>query len=388
MNDNAEVFERMGVKKGDLGSHSVRKGSITLVSSGCTVSPPMSSICLRACWSMGPVKDTYIHYEKAGDQFVGRSVTGISSLSKQFAVSPAYFDSSGSEEGTMKKIDDIIYVFLSGKRDEVLGPVFLLVRFMFASICFHYNHLDENIAAGNPFRACAMFIAASEPIRRCAVIKFPWNKSDETPLFTGIPPHVIMMSEMEVLKEVILSQKGDILYGLKEELNKRNIGGDTFQANGILEEVNRVHSRMMEVMKPGNSNSNLGRNASELADYIHVQEDEDEEANVEDHFASQPTMNDVESRGLIIQWKNCMNGRISLLPKAYKFPSMPLPNFIRMWYCGDKPKNVPPYKMLRHADLTGLKSYKQKITNMKKLIFHVERAACDLLFRPELIKRQ
>ena len=145
---------------------------------------------------------------------------------------------------------------------------------------------------------------------------------------------------------------------------------------------------MMEVMKPGNSNSNLGRNASELADYIHVQEDEDAEANVEDHFASQPTMNDVESRGLIIQWKNCMNGRISLLPKAYKFPSMPLPNFIRMWYCGDKPKNIPPYKMLRHADLTGLKSYKQKITNMKKLIFHVERAACDLLFRPELIKRQ
>ena len=67
------------------------------------------------------------------------------------------------------------------------------------------------------------------------MIKLPWNKSDETPLFTGIPPHVIMMSEMEVLKEVILLQKGDILYGLKEDLNKRNIGGNTFQANDILE---------------------------------------------------------------------------------------------------------------------------------------------------------
>ena len=58
------------------------------------------------------VEDRYIHYEKAGDQFVGRSVTGISSLSKQFVVSPTYFDSSDSEEETMKKIDDIIYVFL------------------------------------------------------------------------------------------------------------------------------------------------------------------------------------------------------------------------------------------------------------------------------------
>ena len=87
-----EEFEKLGVKPGDLGSHSTRKGSITLVSSGCTVSPPMSSICLRACWSMGNVKDRYIHYEKAGDQFCGRSATGISSLRKEFAVSPVYFE--------------------------------------------------------------------------------------------------------------------------------------------------------------------------------------------------------------------------------------------------------------------------------------------------------
>ena len=76
------VFVELGVQEGDLGSHSTRKGAITLVSSGCTVSPPMASICLPACWSMGPVKDRYIHYEKAGDQLVGRSATRISSLKK------------------------------------------------------------------------------------------------------------------------------------------------------------------------------------------------------------------------------------------------------------------------------------------------------------------
>ena len=90
--ENKEEFEKLGVKPGDLGSHSTGKGSITLVCSKCTVSPPMSSICLRACWSMGNVKDRYIHYEKAGDQFCGRSVTGISSLCKEFAVSQAYFE--------------------------------------------------------------------------------------------------------------------------------------------------------------------------------------------------------------------------------------------------------------------------------------------------------
>ena len=91
INENEEEFGKLGVKKGDLGAHSPRKGTITLVASGCTVSPPMSSICIRACWSMGPVKDRYIHCEKAGDEFVGRTATGISSMVKEFAVSPFFF---------------------------------------------------------------------------------------------------------------------------------------------------------------------------------------------------------------------------------------------------------------------------------------------------------
>ena len=52
----------------------------------------MASICLTAQWSMGNVKDRYIHYEKAGDQFTGRSVTGISSVTKEFTISPVYQD--------------------------------------------------------------------------------------------------------------------------------------------------------------------------------------------------------------------------------------------------------------------------------------------------------
>ena len=41
---------------------------------------------------MGTVKDWYLHYEKAGDQYVGQTVARISALSIEFAVSPAFFD--------------------------------------------------------------------------------------------------------------------------------------------------------------------------------------------------------------------------------------------------------------------------------------------------------
>ena len=84
--ENEDEFEKLEVQLGDLGAYSPRKGAITLVSSGYTVSASMSSICIRSCWCMGPVKDRHIYYEKTGDNFVGRTVTGISLLHKEFAV--------------------------------------------------------------------------------------------------------------------------------------------------------------------------------------------------------------------------------------------------------------------------------------------------------------
>ena len=85
---------------------------LTLVTTGCTVSPPMAAVCIRAGWSMGPVKDRYIHYEKAGDEFVGRTVTGITALDCNFAISPVYWNWCGlspSEESNAKKrLEEII----------------------------------------------------------------------------------------------------------------------------------------------------------------------------------------------------------------------------------------------------------------------------------------
>ena len=47
---------------------------------------------------MGGVKDRYLKRESAGDQYVGRCAAGLDQLSKQFAVSPPYFDFTGIDE--------------------------------------------------------------------------------------------------------------------------------------------------------------------------------------------------------------------------------------------------------------------------------------------------
>ena len=80
----------LGVEDGDLCTHLCSKGVATIVVSGCTVSSPIVIICIRACWTMGGVKDWYLKRESAGDQYVGRCAAGMDQLSKSFDTPPPF----------------------------------------------------------------------------------------------------------------------------------------------------------------------------------------------------------------------------------------------------------------------------------------------------------
>ena len=58
-NSSRTIFDRfhpLRVEKEMIGAHSIRKGAITIVDTGWTISPTMASICLRYGWSIGPIK--------------------------------------------------------------------------------------------------------------------------------------------------------------------------------------------------------------------------------------------------------------------------------------------------------------------------------------------
>lgn len=245
-----DEFLSLGVKKNMLGSHSCRKGAITLVSTGCTVSPPMASICLRACWSMGTVKDRYIHYGKAGDQFTGRSVTGISSLDKEFAISPVYWDwSDCDEESGSKKVDKLVEETCVENK-EVNPQTFVLIRNLFACLCYHYRYLDEGLHKKNPLRGSAVFAGVSKfEHRDNATVSYPWKATAFTPKFTGIPPHVMMLVKMEDLTMELRKQSNVIMDKLKSELNERSVGGAHYQATQILEEVKELLHTLSQVQR-------------------------------------------------------------------------------------------------------------------------------------------
>ena len=89
-----------------------------------------------------------------------------------------------------------------------------------------------------------------------------------------------------------------------------------------------------------------------------------------------------------MDWNSCLGtgkNKIALAPADYKFPFLTLSSFISSWYCGDRPNNIPPYRMLSGKDVPAMKSGSQQLSMMRKLISHVERAAIEVANRKELV---
>ena len=157
--DGFDRFQALGVEKGMLGAHSIIKEDTTIVATGCTVSLPMASIFLRDGWIMRPIKDQYIHYEKAGDEFVGRYVTGISSLREYFGISPVHWHWTDSPSNLKDKIETLIEDNLV-IRIDVSGTMFNILKYLFACVCFHYEHLDAHLHTNHRIRASPIYIAS------------------------------------------------------------------------------------------------------------------------------------------------------------------------------------------------------------------------------------
>ena len=89
-----QVFQRLKLPAQYFGTHSIGKGAASFVACGITSCPPIASICILANWKMPGVINQYIKKEVAGDQYVGRAVSGRNWLGHEFAESSPYWDFS------------------------------------------------------------------------------------------------------------------------------------------------------------------------------------------------------------------------------------------------------------------------------------------------------
>ena len=128
-------------------------------------------------------------------------MTGISSLSKDFGMSPVHWYCKDSSSYLKDKIETLIEENLV-RRIDVSGPTFEIIKYLFACIWFHYDHLDAHLHPNHRLRASPIYIASvrEEDIHKYAVIRYPWLSSNYTPYSTNTPQHVMLMAEIEALK--------------------------------------------------------------------------------------------------------------------------------------------------------------------------------------------
>jgi hypothetical protein len=153
--EHRDTFISLGMVPKHFGTHSIRKGAVTHISTGTTSCPPIASICIRANWVMPGVMNWYIKFENAGDQFVGKCVSGRTRLSKEFAASPANFDFSSctsvEKQVKSKELDRWIRERLP-EDTKSNDKVFALLKMCVASIAFHRQFLEDHLHRGSKLR--------------------------------------------------------------------------------------------------------------------------------------------------------------------------------------------------------------------------------------------
>ena len=262
----AKEFGELGIDVQNIGVHSIRKGAATYACNGTTAAPQIAAICNRAGWTMGRVKDIYIKYEAAGDQYVGRILCGLNPLKPIFAQTPPFFRIDGDlvtyrsnerareiENAALMNTEDVSSL-KTCSLTEVASPVQSLfpnlvktiqlkpvATMCFASLLLSMDFLQKCTHTDSPFKGSALFaLSINKKLKEAVTVTYPWKTefgafwTHDT--LTGIPPHVehsvesrIILEKVEAFGKATLGKFNEnrvmIVKDVVAELDKRNIEG-------------------------------------------------------------------------------------------------------------------------------------------------------------------
>jgi hypothetical protein len=395
-----------GFEPTELGTHSTRKGVATAVCSGCTMSPPIVSVCIRAGWTMGGVKDRYLKYEAAGDQFVGRCAAGLDLLSKDFAISPPHWDFSTTENGEPHSPEEEVQLeqelesFLKERLpnyDNIRKATLNLARVLLATVCYHHQYLKATLSQSSLFRASTMFRNIPDNLFKYARVKFPWTQTRYTPLFTGLPPHVLLLAD----NERIMAKIASIQAGMREDMTALLRDRDPVSnvvSNAILLKLDSISTQIAQ--SSGRFNGSGGEQMEvDVGGDLHDIVDEEMELHADD--TNQSLANETytarsvrlqrqkEKEKTVVKARRLKVGyfknKLQVLPANWVFPSMTCYQLVINWLTTDFENNVPAFRLLKAPDVKHLgKSPMTQLRQMRAFMRIVEGLALENHAWPDL----
>ena len=172
---------------------------------------------------------------------------------------------------------------------------------------------------------------------------------------------------MAMVQDKIEESTEGLVSTLKTELNRRGIGGETFLANEVLEDVKTLHKEMGAMLRSGTGGLMSGRTAGG--------------GGGRGNSVPLPAVPDEDVPMLIPQDGGrgyrkmyCWGGQLHNVPENFEVPRMTLQTLITYWHCGSNVPHIPPLKYARAFDFPTKKSMKVQLSQMKKLMKEVYRA--------------
>ena len=323
------------------------------------------------------MKDKYLFRENAGDQYVGRCASCLDMLAKEFAVSPAYFDYSHFDSEKRYTMERRVRSFFEERLPsfhEYDANACNIASICFAQICFHYDFLLTNLHQTNPLCSSSMFRDIPSDIRVLARIAYPWDLTNNTPYFTGIPPHVTHMAEMEALKVEVANLRTTIVAEVGAAMDQRGFASKEHNTLKILDAMDTHFNKMADMAAHSLQLSCRSRNVSGHT-FTMVNEDkdddEDEDEDCSDAIVAEPddglgsaivharrTKSNALSSTLVKKREFLIgyhHNRLNVLPSNFVFPKMTPLQLITNWLVGDVSSNIPPYWTLASNNVVHFK---------------------------------
>ncbi|RHY17684.1 hypothetical protein DYB25_012489, partial [Aphanomyces astaci] len=197
----------------NVATHSIRKGAVTFASSGCTSGPSTGVFTTRAGCSLGDVLDRYIHFVPAGGQYTGRIVSGLPESSAAIGTLPPHF---GARDDPV--VTDALRVVLPTLSNAACLSTVL--RMCLASVVYHMEWLVDTFPQHHTLFSTVLF--RNKDLLHQLAPNVTIN--DGNIRRTGIPPHVHLYTQLEVMRNELQSTR-DELQTARSELHNVHVHG-------------------------------------------------------------------------------------------------------------------------------------------------------------------
>ena len=230
--DIMELLEAHGYGPGDIGVHSSRKGAGSYAANGIVGnSPSISSICLRAGWTQGAIKDKYLKYEHAQDTYLGRILAGFP-VSGPDVVRFGELPATWGKNITRAEVKEALKVAFPCTQHPDFPSSAMGLFYRMMAVLVKNQWWIENVACLNVDDHDHPYFSTQFYLKKLPATLFDLLDNDPSLMTaSGVPESIVAIQEVRELKVVVRklidvalpTQRDEIIAGVAKLLEDRSV---------------------------------------------------------------------------------------------------------------------------------------------------------------------